>query len=295
MKPAKKAYLYLLLAAIIWGIAGPVIKIGLNDLPYDIFLTGRFLMSALIAIPFLCNFKKYVNKKNWVQIVIYCLLTTPLTLGLLFLGTDKTSLLDMSLIQSTGPLISIVFAYFFLNEHVTPRRKIGIVIAYVGSFVIAMEPMFNGHTGSSALVGNLIILLSLFTNAGSFIYLKKLLNHKIPPDLLAHLSFVVGLVVFLPLTLVRHSPAEIVSAWVGHPWPILYMALFSGTLAYILQNRAQEKLQVVESAIFAYLHPTISAVLATLILGDLLTPVIAFGSVIIFFGILIAETKRKLI
>ena len=67
MKPAKKAYLYLLLAAIIWGVAGPVIKIGLDDLSYDVFLTGRFLISALIAIPFLLNFKKYVNKIDGAQ------------------------------------------------------------------------------------------------------------------------------------------------------------------------------------------------------------------------------------
>ena len=65
MKPAKKAYLYLLLAAIIWGVAGPVIKIGLDDLSYDVFLTGRFLISALIAIPFLLNFKTKTNMRPY--------------------------------------------------------------------------------------------------------------------------------------------------------------------------------------------------------------------------------------
>lgn len=295
MKPAKKAYLYLLLAAIIWGVAGPVIKVGLKDLPTDIFLTGRFLLSALIAIPFLLNLKKHINRQNLVPIIIYCLLTTPLTLGLLFWGTEKTSLLDMSLIQSTAPLISIIFAYFFLNEHLSLNRKIGIVVAYVGSFVIAVEPLFNGNKGSSALVGNIIIFLSLFANAGSFIYLKKLLNKKLPPDLLAHLSFVIGFLVFLPITLLRHPLTEITTSWINHPWPILYMALFSGTLAYILQNKAQLKLEVTESAMFAYLHPTISAILATLVLGDKLTLPTIIGSGIILIGILLAETRRRLV
>jgi drug/metabolite transporter (DMT)-like permease len=291
--PAKKAYLYLLLAAVIWGLAGPVIKTGLNTIPYDIFLSGRFLVSSLIAIPFLLRGKKYITRNNALPIFIYSLLTTPLTLGLLFLGTEKTSLLDMSLIQSIGPLVTVIFAYFFLNEHLSARRKLGIVIAYLGSFIIAVEPLFNGHKGTSALLGNIIIFLSLFANAASFIYLKKLLNNKIPPDLLAHLSFVVGFLVFLPITFSQHSVTNIFSGWVTHPWPILYMALFSGTLAYIFQNKAQQTLQVTESAVFAYLHPTISALLATMVLGDKLTPAILIGSGIILVGILASETQTK--
>ncbi|PIP57395.1 hypothetical protein COX03_03365, partial [Candidatus Woesebacteria bacterium CG22_combo_CG10-13_8_21_14_all_39_10] len=45
-----KAYILLLIVAVIWGIAGPVIKFTLGGFPPLLFLTYRFGLSTLVAV-----------------------------------------------------------------------------------------------------------------------------------------------------------------------------------------------------------------------------------------------------
>src|SRR3989339_1380557 len=127
--PRVKAYLMLLGVALIWGIAGPVIKLTLTGIPPLLFVTYRFFIASIFALPFLIP-KLYNIKKNFWLLLLYGFLNSTATLGLLFLGTDKTTLLDMSLLSLLGPILMILFGYFFLKEHVTAREKIGIVVAF---------------------------------------------------------------------------------------------------------------------------------------------------------------------
>ena len=46
------------------------------------------------------------------------------------------------------------------------------------------------------------------------------------------------------------------------------MALVSGTIAYWLDNMALKTIELSEAALFAYIHPAISAMAALILLGD---------------------------
>ena len=79
------------------------------------------------------------------------------------------------------------------------------------------------------------------------------------------------------------------SAWLG----IIYMAVVSGNIAYILNNMGQKTIELSEAAPFAYLYPIFSAILAVILLGDKLTTTIIVGSIITLTGVVIAETKKR--
>src|SRR3990167_6781633 len=96
-----RAYIYLLIVALIWGLAGPVIKLTLKGLPPDVFLLYRFFLSAALAFGIFIfrPFRFPKDKKTFWILLLYALLSSTISLGLLFWGTDKTSLIDMSLIS----------------------------------------------------------------------------------------------------------------------------------------------------------------------------------------------------
>lgn len=294
-----KAYFLLLIVAVIWGIAGPVIKITLGKIPPDLFILYRFFFSTLIALFFFVvkGLKLPKEKSTLIQLFIYCLLNSSISLGLLFWGTSKTSLLNMSLIELFGPLLLVLAGYFFLKDKITRREKVGTIVAFIGASVIGISPLLKTEGSEGHLFGNILIFLALVSSAVCGVLVKKLMKKGVSPTLLANLSFVVGFFTVLPFVIIKSGLNYGLSlfgtadlrVWLG----ITYMAIVSGNIAYILNNRGQKTIELSEAAPFAYLYPIFSAILAVILLGDKLTPPILLGSLVTLVGVVIAETKKK--
>ncbi|QQG41451.1 MAG: DMT family transporter [Candidatus Woesebacteria bacterium] len=294
-----KAYTLLLATAVIWGIAGLVIKVTLDKIPADLFILYRFAISTVVSLLFFIiqgiNLPK--DKVSLFQLFLYCLLNSSISLGLLFWGTAKTSLLDMSLISLFGPLLLTAAGYIFLKDKITKREKIGTTIAFVGALLIGISPLIGSSSTDGEIFGNILIFLSLVSGAICGILAKKLMRNGVSPNLLANLSFVVGFITVLPFVIVRSGVAYSLSLigntdmniWFG----ILFMAIVSGNLAYILNNMGQKTIELSEAAPFAYLYPIFSAILATIFLGDRFTLPVILGAVVTFAGVILAETKKR--
>ena len=92
--PARaRAYIFILIAIIIWAIAGPVIKYSLNYLDTITFLTIRFGLTSLILVPFWLwteRHKKHLFPKlkinDWILLIVSGLMATTIQLTLLFLA-----------------------------------------------------------------------------------------------------------------------------------------------------------------------------------------------------------------
>lgn len=295
-----KAYIYLLIVAVIWGIAGPVIKLVEAKLPWDLFLSYRFLLAGIVVIPFIKrNHLRQLFKSLGVflRILIYGLFTTTLGLSLLFAGTEKTSVVSMSLISLFGPIMTIIAGYFFLKDKITWLEKIGIAVTFIGSFLIVIEPVIKLNGVQGEITGNMLIFGSLILGTIAALILKGLLREGISPVFLANFSFIAGVLTIIPISLYIRSFSQNLSIISSISLPyhagVWYMALISGILAYSLANIAQKSIEVSEQAVFGYLYPIISAILAVLILKEPLTPLSYFGGGMTLVGIFIAEVKRR--
>ncbi len=127
--------------------------------------------------------------------------------------------------------------------------------------------------------------------------LKRLLREKVDPLTITNIAFLIGFISLIPLVMAKTGMAEGFSIIKHAPLPYhlgaFYMAIFSGTIAYTLGNIAQKTIEISEAALFSYLYPIFSAVLAIFILGEKLTAFAAIGSVITFIGVLVAEIKKR--
>ncbi|MEJ2347677.1 MAG: DMT family transporter [Patescibacteria group bacterium] len=132
-----KAYFYLVLVAVIWGIASPVIKHTLQGISSLPFLTYRFALSSAVAIPtfLLAGIHIPKLKETLPYVLLYGFLVSTVALGLLFLGLEKTTVLDMTLITAVGPLLIALAGVVFLKEHITSREKVGMALAFSGTIV----------------------------------------------------------------------------------------------------------------------------------------------------------------
>jgi len=287
----------LLVATAIWGVAGVVIKFTLEGIDSLPFLTYRFGISAAIAVGYFLLFKhKLPQAPVWPAIIIYSLFSTTFALGALFLGVDRTTVLNLSLLTLSLPLITELAGVFFLGDKITKREKIGTAIATVGVLFTIVEPILEGNGRSGTFLGNAFIALYAFFDIASVVMLKKILRAKISGVSLSQISFIVGFGSTLPIALLILGAGPLVATIVTLPLKyqlgVWFMAVLSGTIAYALRAKAQKTIEVSEAALFGYLGSIFGVPLAVLWLKESVTFTFIVGAVITALGVYIAEKKK---
>lgn len=298
MSHRNKAYLYLVTVAIIWGTASPIIKFTLDGINPISFLAYRFAIAASFSISyfFTKGIKLSKLKKNLLLIIIYGLLAFPIALGTLFIGLDKSTVLDVTVINTIGPLVVALGGAYFFKEHITKREKIGITIVVIGAALNALAPILINNS-NVRLTGNLFIIAFLLADSSATLLAKKIVKKKISPLTLTNFGFIVGAITIIPFALLTQGSENLIASIVHLPFKyhlgVWYMALVSGTLAYFLYVAGQKSIEVSEAALFNYLQPIFTIPLAIFWLGEKITPTFIAGAFLITTGIVIAEYKKK--
>ncbi len=291
-----RAYLMLLIVAVVWGLATPIIKYTLGGFEPLFFLTYRFGVSSLIAVIIAIFAKQHLpkNRSNFLNLLLYGFLTSTVSLGFLFLGIKNTTVLDASLITLASPLLISIAGSLYLKEHITKRERVGMGIAFLGTIVTIIEPIIQNGNGHIRLSGNILIIGYLVATAWGAVIGKKLLRNNVSPLVMTNTSFIVGFITLLPFAIFSApSVNTILNTPFTYHLGVFYMAILSGTIAYYLSNRAQKTIEISEAGLFSYLFPIFSTPLAILWIGEKITPMFVIGAVIIATGVVIAEVKKK--
>jgi drug/metabolite transporter (DMT)-like permease len=292
-----KAYLALLAVSAIWGIAGPVIKGTLEYIPPFTFLYYRFLMVCVITIPwYILYLRRHpLEKKDIFLLTVFGYLATTVNLGLLFVGFERTTSLDGTLLGVVSPLFIVALGVLFLKEKINSHAKLGLGIAFIGSIVTVVQPLFEGHAFPlENVLGNVLILIGAIVWAVFTFFSKKSFKHFSPTLFTLH-SAVVGLVSFAPLAFIENGyslpPAGFIFSSPLIFFGVFYMSIVSFLVAFFLYEYGMSKIQISEGSIFTYLHPLFALPVAYFWLGEQITVAFAVGAILIAVGVVFAEKK----
>lgn len=300
-KKRLNAYLLLLLVSVIWGAASPVVKFTLTWFTPTLFLTYRFFLSSIVAlVVFGIKPVKFPKKSGDTTLALVTMaLSTPLALGLFFLGLSKTSALSGSLITAGAPILLVAAGALFLRERVTGTEKLGIAITIIGTILLAIGPILFNNTANhlGSLEGNVLMILATIADLAATLLTKICIDRGISTRLLVHGQFVLGLIIFLPILLLQQSFGSTITTILSAPWQahtgVLFMALLSGSLAYSLRDEGLKWIEVSEAALFTYLQPVWSAILAVLWLGEPITTSYVVGGTVLIAGVMLSEYQGK--
>jgi drug/metabolite transporter (DMT)-like permease len=291
-----RAYLALLLVAIIWGAALPVIKLALPyTTPYR-WLFYRYLVAAPLASPFIIYYLKRAKIRilDIVKIVIMELIGTTLILSLLYEGLARTSGIDASIIGSMSPVFITLGGIMFLKEREEKKEWIGLFLAIAGTLIITIEPLITKslERSQTGVIGNALVLSQNIIWAIYLVIVKKLYK-KIPKFFVSAISFWVGLISFLILARVSSSLPLFADLTV----PIVaistvYMGTLGSIVALSLYLYGQNLIEASEASLFTYLQPAVAIPLSIWLLADRLSAATLVGLLIIIAGVIIAERRR---
>ena len=278
-------------ASIMWGASFPVIKIGLENVPPVLFGTLRYVIAVplFLLLSLVLYGKKLFSIRDDIPLFIALgLVGVTMPTVLQNYGMMHTTAYMSSILQSTGPVFTVLLAAYFLKEKLTWYKTAGIIIASAGTY-LALDIHFSS-LGSS--VGNALVLLSAVSYAVGGIIAKTCLNRGYKPVQILMLSSLFGTAVLIVVT---PFSGNISLGFSAETWGlILFLAVVSTFLPYTLWYAAMEKTELSRLSFFVYLIPVFATIFSYFMIGERITWLAVLAAAIIITGITIAQTHRNL-
>ena len=205
---------------------------------------------------------------------------------------ELTLISDVAVLVSTAPLTTALMgAIFYRDERITWLSCLGMVIAFVGSVMLALK---DGLVWGDSILGDLLALLAAFVWAFYSMALKKL-NRTYSTLFITRKLFFYGILSALPLLLMEDSQIDWQAVKRPEVWGnLLYLGLVCSLAAYFIWGITVKRIGAVRASNYFYLSPVISMLAAAIWFGERTNAVAYAGCVLILAGVIMAEKfKRK--
>jgi len=285
-------------AVIFWGISFIATKVVLKEVHPFMLLTLRYAIGALLLFFFQYHrdktFLKQFGRTDWIHIVILAAVGVS-GLGLLqAYGLIYTSAINTGWIIAINPILITVAARFFLDETITIRKIVGILLGLLGVFLIITKGVVSlsvfrfASTFGDLLVFASAIAWTTFTVGG-----KGFLSRFNPLSSVTAIM-VSGFLLILPLGIFKGGWGNLfhlsLLTWMG----ILFLGIFCSGLGYLFWYSALEKKDSGSVGMTLYLEPLVTLTGASLFLGEPIYWITLVGGAMTLAGVYLATRKREL-
>lgn len=291
MSKSKSAFIYLIIANSIWGIAAPIFKWSLATIhPFTIaFLRFAFaaLLIALIAHPRQLKIKL----KHLPLFILAGIFGIGVNIGAFFVGIQHTESINSPIISSSGPIFLILGSMLFLKEKPTRHMLMGNLIGLTGVLLIVLEPMLHSSP-SSALYGNLLLILATIGSIVGTIVIKDLAKWY-NAFTLSFWTFLIGSITFVPFFLQEyHQYGLLPQLQFPGLTGVIFGALFPSLTAYTLFYWSLKYVLASQTSVFTYIDPVAAIIVAAPLVHEYPTPIFVLGSILVFLGVYVAERRN---
>jgi len=272
---------------IIWGMAFPITKPALNDIPPFSFAFLRFSLVLVVLLP--------LAGRSWVDLLRGPERWRMLILGICGFGcVQLTQVLalqlspasDIALIATTTPLWITVLAWPMLGERPDLRAWLGFGLAIIGLGLIVWPQGGNSTAvaGQDRLLGAALYLVgsllwALYNVVGKDVMAR---HNPLAPTAAACL---IGTITLLPFAGWEAASGQQIQITIAGGLALLYTALLVTVVGYLVLFWAYRRASAAQVAVTMYLQPLAGVVLAWLWLGEPLGAWFLIGAAFVLVGV----------
>ncbi|MCW3788043.1 DMT family transporter [Plebeiibacterium sediminum] len=285
-------YLNIILAMIFWAFSFVWVKEAYQSFGPVTTIFARLIISTLLLFLVLKITKKLqpVHKSDYKLFLLLALFEPLLYFMCESFGLKLVSSTLASVIISTTPIFSSIFAFLVLKERLTIFSIIGIIISFSGVSILIFE---NGFQLSAPILGILLMFGSVLSTIGYSLSLKKLASKYPPVNIIAYQNLI-GIFMFLPVFLLLElKTLSNIDFKLNAGLAILQLAIFASSIAFIFFAKSIKQLGVAKTNMFINLIPVFTAVFAWWILNDKIDAQKIFGIATVIIGLFISQIRIK--
>jgi drug/metabolite transporter (DMT)-like permease len=280
----------LILVSFVWAGSFIVVDITTKEMdPIDLgFL--RFLIATplMILIAVLRKKPLLLPKKELPWLVVLGLTGVTLLYLFQFLGIHFTNAPTASVLINTNVIFIAILSGLYLHETLTRKRVAGIVLSFIGVFVI----MFSDISKQALtfynifFIGGILMLLSAFCWA-LYSFVGKRLLKTYDEFVITTYAFGFGTLLYIPFVVLHLGPVlqqTSLNGWLA----VLYLALTCSLFGYLGWYYALKHIDASKAAVFLNFIPLFT-ILMSFFLGTSLTWFFLLGAALIIYGVYITQ------
>ena len=210
---------------------------------------------------------------------------------LLYIGLERTTVARNTLLVNSMPFWMLLGGHFLLAERFTPRKLLGLLLAFAG-LVVVFSDKLGGETGGATLLGDLLSLGSGILWALTNIVIKRsrALEQAAAEKLLLYQLVGAGVVGLL----VMPFSGPPVREWATVPvLALLFQGIYIVAFTYVLWFWLLRRYPASGLASFAFLSPAFGVLCGALFLGEPLTLRIFLALALIAAGLIIVNRPPR--
>lgn len=276
---------FMFLAMLLFNTANTFVKYlgGVNPPPIQVVFFRNLLPLIGLYIYFLVRHKKIpeFDKKVMQNFGLRSVFST-IGLSSLFYAYMHGNLADVTAISFTSPLFISIMAMPLLQEHLTWRRVVGLLIGFGGVLVIARP---TGDINISPAIGSLVYACSA---AYLMVTDRKLRHYYTSAEIVFYFSFGCSVISIIPTIIFWQAPSYI-------EWVLLGVIGVLGGLAQLCIALAYRRAHATVVAQTAYVSVIIAAIYNYFLFDVKPTVYLIVGSLLIIGGgiYIVLYEKRK--
>ncbi len=277
--------IFLSLAASIWGAMYVVVKVVVEVVPPLELVWIRYLI-AVIALGIIGIVMKQswtIAKKDWLIIFLVGLIGNTISIVTQEMGTMLSTAQMGAMITATTPAFMVVFARFILQENITIKKCLSIVLATIGVGII----VGNGQIDITQQLGGFYLLVAALTWAFMSALVKKVPSHY-SQIVVTTYSSIVAVILLTPFILPRLKDLALTT--ILQPTisgGLLYLGIVSTAGGFLLWNKGLQLMNASSGGLFFFFQPIVGTFLGWLLLRETIGLSFWLGSLFILSGVFI--------
>lgn len=289
-----------IVACLLWSSAFVGVKIGLKYHTPLQFAGLRFVISGLILLPVIHNFKKFRKevRENFAYVCLIAFLQVILQYSLFYMGVSLVPASISAMVVGSSPLFVALVAHFFVSNDRMDWFKTGSI--FLGILGVAVITLGRKSLPSGALISLTGVGLLILNNLASGItnVVVALKRQSISPMILTSASlFIGGAALFAISFPIEGIPRQ---AFPPEYFVALAWLSFLSAAAISIWNTLlrRSKIKVSELNIWKFLIPVSGAILSWIIIQNESPDVVSVSGMILIGSALIilsiSNRKRNL-
>jgi drug/metabolite transporter (DMT)-like permease len=251
----------------------------------------RLFVSSILLLIFTFVVLKPIIKKSHIKLFVLVAMFEPF---LYFLcesfGMKWVSPVTASVIVATIPLFIPLASRFIFREKIKSSTIGGIIVSFIGvcMVILSKEMKIDGSLKGTVLMFGAVISAVFYS-----LTLRKLTPLYDAITIIA-VQNSIGTLLFLPLLLIFEPPGpQLFNLPTTAYLPIIYLAIFASSLAFIMYAFGVGKIGVSRTSVFTNLIPVITSIFSFLMLKETFSPLKIAGIIVVIVGLVISQLENS--